>query len=1205
MKTSTKNIVVSTLFTVFLAIVTLAFSFMPTVTARAESVTVQGAGDTFVMTEEFKAKDEQFAFSATVNFTSGQAGALVFGKTDAGCWVFNVDRTANLVKLMYFDANNAAHVLEEEFYVGSKIMNEGERRHAQSRTSKLDKVYLKVIVLPQEDGSVQVQCYADGIQRFVFENGSEEAKVLNLNEYTYEVVESEETVQLTYEGGLLGYNCFNADVTFTDQIIAKNDYSNYAELYRNQYHLSQFAHWNNDPNGMVYYNGYYHVYFQHNPYGNTWDTMHWGHARSKDLVHWEMLPIALVPDYDLPEGDNKLLGAMWSGSAMVYHKGDSATIDSYGWFNAEGKADGDVLGLIGYYSWFGDGGNRYQVLIYSDDGGLSWHKRNNIPCTTSLDLNGNPVQGGSWRDPKVFDISTLENVGDYKWGMALTDMEDNMFFFLKSKDLVHWEHAGCYEAYRPECPDVVFINDGQKTRTVITFTSRYYVVCDLSFENGNIVMNDSEGNKIDTLMNSEHFKKMDYGVDSYASQTFYIDSKSDSKYAGKNVSLSWFSGVPNAPESIESGALAAARKVWNGGGFTIPVIFGLEGETLTTTPITVEDADFAKIKTPKLSLSNKPVQGNLLKDVKGHQLEMIVKLNNPDQKPVSIKVNMSADGKYYTEIGWNQTDGYFVDRTHTEDAGLSFNHFAHQGVHNNYAKKYISGKGLENTQLDFYILVDNNNVEVYCDGYTVPFYILTFASPYSVNTQLAAEGVIVEQLTVNEFSTVWRGDYEEKMINISQTSLDLDLVLSDSKEVFAAADGELTWEIAEGQDIVQITPNETGAIVKALQAGSATIKVSSGGIERTIEVTVHEAKEMDGFTTNKAGIISGDWHYTEDGLIGSQMGGDGYLISEEQGSDFVYVAQFDLGSGAAAAIVFRATVEDGRLTNYLMANYDKPGNVVKLWSPNGELAKVSVTPQNTSNMVLSVYAQGRNVKVFLDGNQVIDVEIRENDPLSGRFGLNVCATTAKFTLVKSTSLSAEYDDGMTIGLGVEQHVYSLINVTLGNVAVNPLYYSVVGETLKVDRNYFATLPSTGSYEFMINGNKISFAIVVEVDTLPQLQFKDVTITKGNNLVVFVGNLDVQGVTVDGAELEKDEFKVENNLLTISASVFKAGTSVIALSNGSQFSVTVEEVAQDVITIDGNAGCSGMVTGGSFGCVAMLFGAALVLTSKKRKSNTIE
>lgn len=290
-----------------------------------------------------------------------------------------------------------------------------------------------------------------------------------------------------------------------------------------------------------------------------------------------------------------------------------------------------------------------------------------------------------------------------------------------------------------------------------------------------------------------------------------------------------------------------------------------------------------------------------------------------------------------------------------------------------------------------------------------------------------------------------------------------------------------------------------------------------------------------------------------------------------------------------------------------MANYDKPGKIVKLWSPNGELARVSVNPQNTGNMALSVYAHGRNVKVFLDGNQVIDVEIRENDPLSGYFGLNVCATTAKFTLVKSVSLSAEYGNGMTVGLGVEQHVYSLVNVTLGNVEVNPLYYSVDGETLKVSSNYFATLPSTGNYEFVVHGNKISFTVIVEVDSLPQIQFKDVVITKGNNLVVFVGNLNVQSVKLNGVDLAQDKFSVENCMLSVSADVFETGTSVISLSNGSQFSVTVEDVSQEIIGEgETGSGCAGTIDGASVGFVAILCGFALSLTSivkrKKHKEN---
>ena len=310
-----------------------------------------------------------------------------------------------------------------------------------------------------------------------------------------------------------------------------------------------------------------------------------------------------------------------------------------------------------------------------------------------------------------------------------------------------------------------------------------------------------------------------------------------------------------------------------------------------------------------------------------------------------------------------------------------------------------------------------------------------------------------------------------------------------------------------------------------------------------------------------------------------------------------------MGSGAAAAIVFRATVENGQLTNYLIANYDKPGNVVKLWSINGELANVRVTPQNTGNMVLSVYAKGKNVKVFLDGHQVIDTVIRDNDPLSGYFSLNICATTAKFTSVKSVSLGAEYENGMTVGLGVAQHVYSLVNVTLGNVAVNPMYYSVSGETLKVDSSYFATLSSTGSYEFIINGNKISFSVVVEVDSLPQAQFDDVTITKGNNLVVFVGDLNVQGVKVNGKDVAQDKFSVANYILTVDESVFEVGNSVVELSNGSQFSVTVKGVPQETV----GGGEKGNGCGGTIGSCAALCGMAFVaiFMTKKRKDNSID
>lgn len=1186
-----------------------AFAAILSVYEAKADTSLEGYDDVFELIDKSYGAEEKFVFSATANFERGNAAGLVFGATEGqSYWVFNVDRAANAVKLMYFDYSSGekkVHVLKEEFYVGTDLMNDGEREYVQSRTANIDKVYFKVIVAPTDDG-VFAELYADGIRRFCYVNGSEEAEKLDLNALTVGGGdEDSEEVTLSYGGGRLGYNCFNAKVRFTDEEIGETDYAAYSEIYRNQYHFSQYAHWNNDPNGLVYYNGYYHLYFQHNPYGNTWDAMHWGHARSKDLVHWELLPIALVPDRDLSVDGNTDygIGAMWSGSARVYHKGDSDKIDNeYKWFGeAEDKTKGDALGLIGFYTRFDNGGNRHQIVMYSTDGGLSWNKRDNIPSTVSKQLDGSNVNGGSWRDPKVFDISGITGISDgYKWGMVLSNMEGNTMYFLKSRNLIDWEHAGCYKVYRPECPDLVTLNDGDKTRTVITFTSRYYVVCDLSYEDGQIVMKDGR-NKITSLMQGDPLlKKMDYGVDSYAAQTFYIDDDSDSAYAGKCVSMSWFSGVPNAEESIESGVLQTARKVWNGGGMTIPVVYGLDGGTLTTTPITATDPEFDKLKTSIVEIGNSPISDGLLSDVKSRTAEITAKLSNPSRGGVSFKVNMSADGKAYTEIGWNRTEGYFVDRTHTDDGGINF-------PLPNYAVRYASGMGKDNTALDFYILVDRNNVEVYCDGFTVPFYILTFASPFSEYMSFTSESdLTVVELKVNALSNVWREANSGSVIYVSETNVELDMSLSAEKEITVAADGEITYEITSGASVAELTPTAVGFTVKAISYGNAVIAVKCCELTKTVNVTVHSGMANTDMTFKPSGVISGTWLVSGNTIIGEQLGGDGFLLAEESGADFIYSATFDLGTGAAAALVFRATENDGKLDSYIIANYDNNGKIVKLWSQNREIARAEYTPSDIHDMSLTAFVEGDRVRISVDGREVINVVLSGDEPTNGRFGLNACATRATFKSVLTVLREYEYTEGLLlIGAGDNTRIDRIVNKTFANTEVPKGFYNLIGGKINIASAYMSVLPQEGVYVLAITGDKISFEVTVDVKALPEIYVSSVTVAPGVAATVFIGKRNTEYLLVNGNAIPSRAYEIKNYTLTIASDYLPKGDNTVVLSDGTLFLVSVWDNNKETLSVyippvplDFTAVSVGL--GVTVGIILLLLVAFIVLTVLDRK-----
>ena len=1080
-----------------------------------QTVSMENSSDSFTLLETEYGAGDKFVYTATVSFENGVAAGLAFGSEDGShYWVFNVDRAANLVKLIYFtveDGNTSAVELLTDYFIGNDKMTDSEKRIVGSRVAGVEKVQLKVVITPDGD-SVYAEFYADNIRRFGIDNTID----LNALEKLPE--------EVSYGGGFVGFNCFSSKVKFADIYYGKSDYSYYTELYRNQYHFSQYAHWNNDPNGLIYYDGYYHLYYQHHPYNNYWGDMYWGHARSRDLAHWELLPICLFPDEDWGEG----VGYMWSGSAYEYRAGDSDAIDALNWFpNGEGN------GIIAFYTR--DGGRQDQMIMSSDDGGMTWTKRKMIPQDIATGAD-NIFHKVACRDPKVFPVAFDENGKTTAWGMVVTGQQENKVWFMKSTNLLDWSYAGQFGADAPECPDVITLTaDDGEIYTVLTLTAREYIVGKMVYDGNTITFTDKDGGAID----ESDFQKMDFGTDSYATQSFSIrDSESD--YFGKTVSISWFAGVP---ADTDSGIYANARKVWNGSGMTIPVVLGLasegDGYILTQTPVVKDSTAFTKENL--LDINNATVNQsseNLLKDVNTHIFEMLLNIDNPNNEPISIKINVGEDE--YTEIGWNEEEGYFVDRRFTSSAGLNIK---------DYRFRYTSGARSLGSQ-SFYILSDNGGVEVFCDDFKIPFYLLTLASPYSVKAELSVGGeVTVEKLMLNEIASVWRDGTSiegETVLYISDEAVELDTSITKEKQITAySTSGEaITWEIVSGKSLVSLENTTGGVIVKALGVGKAALLATCGNQKRIVEITVYKGSPESDLTFSSDGIISGDWIAKGAEIIAESPAGDGYILSSESASDFNCSVSFSL-EAVAAAFIFRAN-ED--MSEYIIFNYDNNEKIVKMWSHNKELGRASAHGVNTSNVVLRVEAKGTSVKAYINGNLAIDAVLGEKEPTEGLFGLNVFSGKATFKSVVNFNDQYSYNGtgSLTVAGDSNQVITSLYNKTLANTKVDGAFYKSNGRNLVIDAAYFELLP-VGTYTFKAVGGTSAYEFTVNVTATTTTALKDITIQKGCNAVIYLGNVKVDSVVLNGRQLTAEEYEVENLMLTIDSDLLTKENNEIIIN----------------------------------------------------------
>ena len=453
----------------------------------------------------------------------------------------------------------------------------------------------------------------------------------------------------------------------------------------------------NDPNGLVYFDGEYHLFYQYHPGSDVWGPMHWGHAVSRDLVNWEHLPTALYPDEH---------GMIFSGSAVV------------DWNNTAGFGEKALIAIFSYNK------DRIETqnLAYSTDKGRTWTK-----------YAGNPVipHPGHWldfRDPKVF---WLED----HWVMVLA--AGDMVLFYTSPDLKEWVCSGGFGGGYGctsgvwETPELfkLPVDGGEETRWVLTVGvgngapaggsgTQYFI-----------------GNFDGKTFTSENPRNTilwaDYGADYYAPQSWNNEPN------GRRLVIGWMKNWQYArlvPTSGWRGAFTVIREV--------SLTKTLHGIRLVHQPI----PELQTLRDRHFHWQNQTIEPdtNLLSEIGGKSLEILAEIQ-PTKGVVCFGFRVRVGPGEYTTISYRVRAGkLIVDRTCSGRVDFSKD-FA--GIHSTSLSKV-------NGIIRLHIFVDSSSVEIFANDGLVGFSECIFPADESQGLELFTQGgnIVVKSLDIHQLN---------------------------------------------------------------------------------------------------------------------------------------------------------------------------------------------------------------------------------------------------------------------------------------------------------------------------------------------------------------------------------------------------------------------------------------------------------------------
>jgi fructan beta-fructosidase len=439
----------------------------------------------------------------------------------------------------------------------------------------------------------------------------------------------------------------------------------YKEPYRPQYHFTPHHNWTNDPNGLVYHKGEYHLFYQYNPMGNTWGHMSWGHAVSRNLVNWQHLPLAI------PEDDKNMI---FSGSCVVDKNNTSGFAEKAG-----------QIPLVAIYTAHiiadkskPDDYLQNQHIAYSLDDGRTWTK-----------YDGNPVldlKKKDFRDPKVFWHAPSK-----KWVMAVVFPQEHIVQFYGSPDLKSWSHlsdfgpAGDVSAIW-ECPDLLQVPiNGQpgKSKWVLINSQQYTMQYFVGEFDGTSFINETAA---DTIL------RPDYGPDFYAGITYNnMPTGQDPVLLGWANNWKYAQAIPTSP--------------WRS-AMSLPRSLRLKKAGNTWTLLQQPVKSLQALRGTVTEWKNKTVSKEAVFPAKGHVIELDAVLI-PAQN-ANCGIRLATGGGQSVIIGYEAaTQKLYIDRSNSGNTWFD-NQFA--------ATKYAATRvPLQEGKLRLHIFLDKSIVEVFAN----------------------------------------------------------------------------------------------------------------------------------------------------------------------------------------------------------------------------------------------------------------------------------------------------------------------------------------------------------------------------------------------------------------------------------------------------------------------------------------------------------